>query len=57
MKLAVPEVLKVMLVDDWEAVTKNNQVRLLFCSPGRFFALSSDLVFIASNPPAGSDCR
>jgi mortality factor 4-like protein 1 len=26
MKLNVPEVLKVKLVDDWEAVTKNNQV-------------------------------
>ena len=29
MKLNVPETLKVLLVDDWEAVTKNNQVRLL----------------------------
>lgn len=28
MKLNVPEILKVKLVDDWEAVTKNNQVRL-----------------------------
>ena len=28
MKLNVPEPLKVLLVDDWEAVTKNNQVRL-----------------------------
>jgi len=27
MKLTVPEVLKTILVDDWEAVTKNNQVR------------------------------
>lgn len=26
MKLNVPEVLKSLLVDDWEAVTKNNQV-------------------------------
>ena len=26
MKLNVPEILKVLLVDDWEAVTKNNQV-------------------------------
>lgn len=25
-KLNIPEMLKVMLVDDWEAVTKNNQV-------------------------------
>lgn len=29
MKLNVPEMLKVLLVDDWEAVTKNNQV----CGP------------------------
>ena len=29
MKLDVPDVLKVVLVDDWEAVTKNNQVPLL----------------------------
>jgi hypothetical protein len=29
MKLNVPEILKVLLVDDWEAVTKNNQVRSL----------------------------
>ena len=28
MKLNVPEQLKVLLVDDWEAVTKNNQVRI-----------------------------
>lgn len=28
MKLEVPDVLKVVLVDDWEAVTKNNQVRI-----------------------------
>jgi len=27
MKLNVPEILKVLLVDDWEAVTKNNQAR------------------------------
>jgi hypothetical protein len=30
MKLNVPEILKVKLVDDWEAVTKNNQVRSPF---------------------------
>lgn len=29
MKLSVPEPLKVLLVDDWEAVTKNNQVRII----------------------------
>lgn len=28
MKLTVPETLKGLLVDDWEAVTKNNQVRV-----------------------------
>lgn len=29
MKLTIPEVLKARLVDDWEAVTKNNQVSAL----------------------------
>ncbi|KAJ8086532.1 Esa1p-associated factor [Marasmius tenuissimus] len=33
MKLTVPETLKVMLVDDWEAVTKNNQLVTLPRSP------------------------
>lgn len=28
MRLVVPDTLKVLLVDDWEAVTKNNQVRV-----------------------------
>jgi mortality factor 4-like protein 1 len=32
MKLNVPEVLKVFLVDDWEAVTKNNQVGATLCN-------------------------
>jgi len=26
MKLNMPEILKVLLVDDWQAVTKHNQV-------------------------------
>jgi mortality factor 4-like protein 1 len=26
MKLVIPEILKAKLVDDWEAVTKNNQI-------------------------------
>ncbi|KIK61571.1 hypothetical protein GYMLUDRAFT_42579 [Collybiopsis luxurians FD-317 M1] len=33
MKLTVPEVLKVLLVDDWEAVTKNHQLVTLPRSP------------------------
>ncbi|KAI0919770.1 hypothetical protein AcV5_001746 [Taiwanofungus camphoratus] len=33
MKLSVPEALKVLLVDDWEAVTKNNQLVPLPRSP------------------------
>jgi mortality factor 4-like protein 1 len=32
MRLVVPDTLKVLLVDDWEAVTKNNQVRSLLAS-------------------------
>ncbi len=34
MKLNVPEPLKVLLVDDWEAVTKNNQVRVCVAGSG-----------------------
>lgn len=30
MKLVVPEVLKQILVNDWENVTKENKVRLVF---------------------------
>lgn len=33
MKLTVPEILKVLLVDDWEAVTKNHQLVTLPRSP------------------------
>ncbi|KAJ3508079.1 hypothetical protein NLJ89_g5952 [Agrocybe chaxingu] len=33
MKLNIPEILKVKLVDDWEAVTKNNQLLILPRSP------------------------
>ncbi|KAF7795288.1 hypothetical protein EIP86_006442 [Pleurotus ostreatoroseus] len=33
MKLVVPEMLKVLLVDDWEAVTKNNQLVALPRTP------------------------
>ena len=32
MRLVIPETLKVLLVDDWEAVTKNNQVRSFLTS-------------------------
>ena len=35
MRLAVPDTLKVLLVDDWEAVTKNNQVRFQSSYPPR----------------------
>ncbi len=34
MKLIVPEPLKVLLVDDWEAVTKNNHVRVCVAGSG-----------------------
>jgi len=33
MRLVVPDTLKVLLVDDWEAVTKNNQVRVSLQPP------------------------
>lgn len=52
MKLNVPEVLKIQLVDDWEAVTKNNQVDFLTMSyalrPHTY--LHCQLVTVPRNP-------
>lgn len=31
LRIKIPDLLKVQLVDDWEAVTKNQQVRTLLC--------------------------
>lgn len=59
MKLTVPETLKALLVDDWECVTKNNQVRLFPCTyPG---AMKFDMVRIswcslASNLAPFAEC-
>ena len=58
MRLVVPDTLKVLLVDDWEAVTKNNQVRLLLAST----ATALNGASVCSTLPAGhtpqkSDCR
>jgi hypothetical protein len=46
MQLDVPEILKVALVDDWEAVTKNNQVRYLFILFERWTDHVNKLAFI-----------
>jgi len=43
MKLTIPEILKAKLVDDWEAVTKNNQVLCSFLSSCLSF---SDYFFV-----------
>ena len=55
MKLTVPEVLKTILVDDWEAVTKNNQVRLASITLLMISTLTpgnSQLVTLPRNPTA-----
>jgi len=55
MKLTVPEVLKTILVDDWEAVTKNNQVRLAgitLCTNSTLTVENSQLVTVPRNPTA-----
>ena len=55
MRLVVPDTLKVLLVDDWEAVTKNNQVR-----PPRmasFWALSSPRPASVGHSTSKSHCR
>lgn len=53
MKLNVPEILKVQLVDDWEAVTKNNQVGVPTVLKGHAFILilrAQQLVPVPRNP-------
>jgi mortality factor 4-like protein 1 len=55
MKLTVPELLKTILVDDWEAVTKNNQVRCSSVTPFRTMALTvedTQLVTLPRSPTA-----
>lgn len=54
MKLNVPEVLKVLLVDDWEAVTKNSHVCLI-CS--KTLCCVSHLGFTVSAPPETTLCQ
>lgn len=43
LKLAVPDTLKVVLVDDWEAVTKNKQVRTI--SPKLYVSYTFSYIF------------
>ncbi|EKM51282.1 uncharacterized protein PHACADRAFT_102885 [Phanerochaete carnosa HHB-10118-sp] len=50
MKLNVPESLKVLLVDDWEAVTKNNQLVPLPRSPNVVEILKEFEEYVLSSP-------
>lgn len=47
MKLTIPEILKAKLVDDWEAVTKNNQVLCSFLSSCLSFSDYSFFWFVS----------
>ncbi|KAH9035008.1 MRG-domain-containing protein [Lactarius pseudohatsudake] len=51
MRLVVPDTLKVLLVDDWEAVTKNNQLVTLPRSPTVAEILEEFKQHILSSPP------
>ncbi|KAG5634164.1 hypothetical protein H0H81_003101 [Sphagnurus paluster] len=53
MKLNLPEVLKVQLVDDWEAVTKNNQVVSLPRDPTVVGILEEFSAYVLEKKPAG----
>lgn len=55
MKLNVPEQLKVLLVDDWEAVTKNNQVRPLIVQ-SNLVGLTSPCT-VGTTAPITKRCR
>ena len=47
LKLDVPDILKMILVDDWEAVTKNHQVKLFIISYSSFiYWISDDFRFL-----------
>lgn len=50
LKLNVPEILKVLLVDDWEAVTKNNQVRAIGTANCKYITIVQQLVTLPRNP-------
>ncbi|PPR02928.1 hypothetical protein CVT24_012199 [Panaeolus cyanescens] len=52
MKLDLPEILKVMLVDDWESVTKNNQLVTLPRNPNVSTLLSEFAEYIKEKKPA-----
>jgi len=52
MRLVVPDTLKVLLVDDWEAVTKNNQLVTLPRSPTVAEILEDFRQHILSAPPS-----
>ncbi|KDR72791.1 hypothetical protein GALMADRAFT_252054 [Galerina marginata CBS 339.88] len=52
LKLSVPEVLKAILVDDWEAVTKNNQLVTLPRKPSVIELLSEFAEYIKTTKPA-----
>ncbi|KAH9946573.1 MRG-domain-containing protein [Amylocystis lapponica] len=53
MKLTVPETLKVLLVDDWEAVTKNLQLVTLPRSPTVMGLLEEFKAYVLETRPAG----
>ncbi|KAK7049591.1 Esa1p-associated factor [Paramarasmius palmivorus] len=53
MKLTVPEILKVTLVDDWEAVTKNNQLVTLPRNPTALDILKEFEDHVKANRPEG----
>ncbi|KAI0060498.1 MRG-domain-containing protein [Artomyces pyxidatus] len=52
MRLQVPEALKVLLVDDWEAVTKNNMLVTLPRSPTVVEILAEFRDHVLADPPA-----
>ncbi|KJA22704.1 hypothetical protein HYPSUDRAFT_87295 [Hypholoma sublateritium FD-334 SS-4] len=51
MKLAVPEILKTILVDDWEAVTKNNQLVTLPRQPNVVEVLGQFAEYVRTTKP------
>jgi hypothetical protein len=54
-KISIPDVLKVQLIDDWEAITKNSQVSMQFpqCSTW----IGADVFVIVGSSTSNAYCR
>jgi hypothetical protein len=55
-KIPIPDVLKVKLVDDWEYITKNHQVNSIL-SIGEFSIYALFFLLVAGNSSENTECE